>query len=218
MKMKKIAVIHTTSATINSIQSLIKEKMGDAEVINFLDDSILKDMIAGKNYDLVEKKWLTYAEFAKESGAGAVLSACSTVGEIAELADRTLGIPVYRIDEAMAVKAIERGNKVAVFATLSSTLIPTKRLIERKAKKAHKNCTITQNLVEGAYERLMFGDKEGHDKAIADAVLKVIDSTDVVVLAQASMASALSAMNKEQMSKVLTSPELGIELLAERMR
>lgn len=46
--MKKIAVIHTTSATINSIQSLIKEKMGDAEVINFLDDSILKDMIAGK--------------------------------------------------------------------------------------------------------------------------------------------------------------------------
>ncbi|WP_337664892.1 hypothetical protein [Suilimivivens sp.] len=45
----------------------------------------------------------------------------------------------------------------------------------------------------------------------------MIDQVDVVVLAQASMASALSAMNKEQMSKVLTSPESGIELLAERM-
>lgn len=215
--MKKIAVIHTTSATIQSLNDLIRESMKDAEVINFLDDSILKDMIVGKNYDLIEKKWLTYAEFAKESGADAVLSACSTVGEIAELADRKLDIPVYRIDEAMAAKAVEQGNKIAVFATLPSTLAPTSRLVERKAGDIHKDCIITQNLVDGAYERLMSGDKEGHDKAIADAVLKVIDQVDVVVLAQASMASALSAMNKEQMSKVLTSPESGIELLAERM-
>lgn len=215
--MKKIAVIHTTSATINSIDSLIKEKMNDTEIINFLDDSILKDMAAGEHYQLVEKKWFTYAEFAEESGADAVLSACSTVGEIAEAANEKLKIPVYRIDEAMAVKAVESGNKIAVFATLPSTLMPTKRLVERKAREDRKACTVTENLVEGAYQRLMSGDKEGHDKAIADAVLKVIDLVDVVVLAQASMASALSAMNKEQMSKVLTSPESGIELLKKRM-
>ena len=95
--------------------------------------------------------------------------------------------------------------------------MPTKRLVERKAREDRKVCTVTENLVEGAYQRLMSGDKEGHDKAIADAVLKVIDLVDVVVLAQASMASALSAMNKEQMSKVLTSPESGIELLKKRM-
>lgn len=216
--MKKIAVIHTTSATINSLNELIKGKIQNIEIINFLDDSILKDMIAGNNYELIEKKWLTYARFAQKSGADAILSACSTVGEIAELADRKLSIPVYRIDEAMAVMAVEKGRKIAIFATLSSTMIPTKRLIERKAIEANKDCTITQHLVEGAYEKLMLGDNEEHDKAIVKAVLNEIDRTDVVVLAQASMASALSSMNKEQMSKVLTSPEAGIQLLKERMK
>ena len=216
--MKKIAVIHTTSATINSLNELIKRKIQNIEIINFLDDSILKDMIAGDNYKLIERKWLTYAEFARESGADAILSACSTVGEIAELANRKLSIPVYRIDEAMAVAAVEKGRKIAIFATLSSTMNPTKRLVERKAMEANKDCTITQHIVEGAYEKLMSGDKEGHDKAIVKAVLKEIEWVDVVVLAQASMAPALSSMNKEQISKVLTSPETGIELLKERMK
>ncbi len=216
--MKKIAIIHTTSATINSLNELIKKKIQNIEVINFLDDSILKDMIAGNNYKLIERKWLTYAEFACESGADAILSACSTVGEIAELADKKLRIPVYRIDEAMAETAVEKGRKIVIFATLSSTLNPTKRLVERKAMEANKDCIITQHLVEDAYEKLMSGDKEGHDKAIVKAVLKEIELVDIVVLAQASMASALSSMNKEQMSKVLTSPETGIELLKERMK
>ena len=42
--MKKIGIIHTTSATIASLNALVKEKIAGAEVVNFLDDSILGDI------------------------------------------------------------------------------------------------------------------------------------------------------------------------------
>lgn len=215
--MKKLAIIHTTSATIQSLTLLAKNTIENIEVINLLDDSILKDMIEERQVDAVEKRWITYAQMAELAGAEVVLSACSTVGEFAERANELLDIPVYRIDEAMAEKAIELGTKIAVFATLGSTLKPTVALVERKAKEAGKNCEITTNLVKGAYETLMAGDKQTHDQMILEEVKKSMENAQVIVLAQASMASALDSMTQEEKEKVLTSPQLGMQRLKEKL-
>ena len=133
--MKKIGIIHTTPATIGSLGALVKEMIGDVEVINFLDDSILGDM-------RVRERWISYAKVLKQLGVDAVLSACSTVGAFAEEADGILDIPVYRIDDAMCAAAVEKGMTISVFATLASTLEPTVDLIRRKADKAGKQVTI----------------------------------------------------------------------------
>lgn len=45
MTIKKIAVIHTSPATVESLTTLIKQEFGEIEVVNILDDSILKDLI-----------------------------------------------------------------------------------------------------------------------------------------------------------------------------
>ena len=148
--MKKIGIIHTTYATIDSLNALIKEKIADAEIINILDDSILGDMREKHEVEFVRSRWIAYAETLEKLGADAVLSACSTVGQFAEEADRMLRIPVYRIDEAMCEKAVEKGGIISIFATLSSTLIPTVDLVERKSRKAGKKVTVNTVLVEGA--------------------------------------------------------------------
>ena len=44
----KIGIIHTTPATVPSLEKLAESILPDVERINILDDSILKDMIAGK--------------------------------------------------------------------------------------------------------------------------------------------------------------------------
>ncbi len=206
----KIGIIHTTPATVPSLEKLAESILPDVERINILDDSILKDMIAGKGTKDVKKRWMAYAEILKEQGADAVLSACSTVGEIAEEADRNLGIPVYRIDEAMAEQAVERGKRISVLATLPSTLGPTARLIARKAEEAGKRVEMESVLVEGAYELLMKGDRPEHDKRIRETVSKCSSHSDVIVLAQASMAAAVGP---EQADLVLTSPVSGMEKL-----
>ena len=211
--MKKIGIIHTTSATIASLNALVAEKIPDAEVVNFLDDSILGDMRDNHEVAFVRERWISYARILERLGVDAVLSACSTVGEFAEEADKLLKIPVYRIDEAMCGKAVEKGGVISVFATLNSTLTPTVNLVKRKAAAAGKDVKINTVLVEGAYSALMNGQKDVHDAKIADAVRRYMDCSDVVVLAQASMGSAIQKDGAAD-GKVLTSTALGIGKLA----
>lgn len=207
--MKKIGIIHTTPATIASLQALIRDKLGDVTVINILDDSILGDMRDGHHVEFVRERWISYAKVLEQMGVDAVLSACSTVGAFAEEADSLLGVKVYRIDEAMCELAVERGSVISVFATLQSTLEPTVDLIRRKAEAAAKEPVIHTVLVEGAYAALMNGQKEVHDEKIRKAVKAYEQQSDVIVLAQASMASAMEQPDE----KILTSPQLGIEKL-----
>lgn len=213
MDIKKVAVIHTTPATVEYLTGMIKHEICDVNVINLLDDSMLKDMIKGNQVEKVEKRWLQYAEIAASMGADAILSACSTVGEFAEKANELMSIPVYRIDEAMAEKAVQIGKTISVFATLTSTLEPTERLIKRKAIEQGKNCVIHTILVSGAYESLMKGNRDLHNQKIQESILEYAKTSDVLVLAQASMASAVNGLDGFDMEKVLTSPLLGIKKL-----
>ena len=210
--MKKIGILHTTPATIDSLNQLVKEIVGDVEVINFLDDSILKDMRDKHNVDFVRERWISYAKVLGQLGADAVLSACSTVGAFAEEADKILDVPVYRIDDAMCSAAVEMGEVVSVFATLASTLEPTVDLIERKAYETGKRIKVNTVLVEGAYAALMEGHKDVHDAKIKALVERYLPESDVAVLAQASMASAVTLAG-EDAKKILTSPKMGIEKL-----
>ena len=44
--------------------------------------------------------------------------------------------PVLKIDEAMAEEAVKLGRKIAVVATVASTVGPSSRLVKSKAKEA----------------------------------------------------------------------------------
>lgn len=211
--MKKIGVIHTTVATVSTIQNLITEEIPGVQVINILDDSILDDMRTDTCFESVKKRWIQYAEILEEMDVDAILSACSTVGKIAEIADEVLSVPVYRIDRAMLEKAVTLGTKISVFATLSSTLEPTVELLKRLA---NDTCDVKAILVEGAYDCLMKNQKDEHDKLICDAVMRASETSDVIVLAQASMISALNEIAGLKIP-VLTSPRLGIEKLKEEL-
>ncbi len=211
--MKKIAIIHTTKATVDSLNKLIKENISDVEVINILDDSILNDMINNVNIDFVKERWISYATTASKLNVQAILSACSTVGEFAEEANELLNIPVYRIDDAMATVAVNSGSKILVMATLNTTLVPTIELIKKKSKLLKKEIEINTELVKEAYDLLINGNAEEHNKKIYESVLSQINHYDVIVLAQASMANAIVDIDQKNKSKILTSPVLGVQQL-----
>ena len=213
----KITVIHTTSATLASVPDLIRREIPDAEVFNILDDSILPDMCSSTNVDWVRKRWLGYVDVAVKNGADAVLSACSTVGEFAEEAERIFPAPVCRIDEAMAREAVSRGGTVCVMATLQSTLGPTVRLLRRIAEEQKSGCRILERLVDGAYDALMAGNRAEHDKRIMDTIAALDEPVTSYVLAQASMAGAIAGAGEELRSKVLTSPLSGVRMLRDKL-
>lgn len=211
----KLTIIHTTPATLKPLEELVRRLLPGTELTHMLDDSMLKDMIAGHDIDGVRRRWLAYAKIARDRQADVILSACSTVGEFAEEAGQLLDIPVLRIDSAMARMAVCAGGAIAVLATLSTTLEPTRRLLERTARALGKDCTITPTCIPGAYDALMAGNQKLHDSRIAAAIQAALAHSDTVVLAQASMARAAAGFPKEDLDRILTSPESGIAQLKE---
>lgn len=211
----KLAVIHTTPVTVESLKVLAAELLPGVTVVNFVDDSVLPQLAEnGGEVAAVAPRLVQYARFAEEVGADAVLSACSSVGEVVAEMQRTVQIPVVRIDEAMAEAAVWRGGRVGVAATLPTTLRPTLALLEAKAREAGFEPRLEPCFeplcIEGAYARLLAGDRKGHDALLVDALGSLAARTDAVVLAQASMARVLPELPEAVREKFLTSPRLGM--------
>ncbi len=210
--MPKLAIIHTTPATVDSLKALAAEILPDYEVVNLVDDSILPQLAHnGGDVSQVEERLVQYARIASDIGAQAILEACSSVGEVVSKMVDSVTIPVVRIDEAMAEAAIQRGQRIGIVATLPTTLNPTRRLLEAKAKSAGKTIEIRTALAESAYQKLMSGDRDGHDSDLMQVLVEIAKETDVVVLAQASMARVLPSLPAEIQDKFLTSPRMGME-------
>ena len=103
-------------------------------------------------------------------------------------------------------------------ATLATTLNPTLRLLEAKAQAAGKDIKVKPVLVASAYERLMAGDKDGHDTLLVEALSELARETEVVVLAQASMARVLPRLPEQERAKMLSSPRLGMEAVRQALK
>lgn len=209
---KKVAVLHTTSVTVEPLKKLASEKIPGCQVLNFVDDSILPQLIEnGGNINEVEERLIQYAKYAEQVGADVILNACSSVGEVVTTAREKISVPIIRIDEAMAEEAIKSGQLIGVVATLSTTLNPTIKLLKEKAMELNKSVEFQSKLVDEAYRHLISGDKEGHDTSLAKALSEIAEEVDIVVLAQASMARVVSTLPKEQQKKFISSPELGMD-------
>ena len=210
--MTKLAIIHTTSATVETMKTLAAEILPGHEVINFVDDSILPQLGQnGGDLTEVEERLLHYARFAEQVGADVILEACSSVGEVVVKMQSAVSIPIVRIDDAMAEQAVQRGDRLGVAATLQTTLQPTTRLLQAKAEAAGKQVKITPLLIEGAYQKLMTGDREGHDSLLVEKLQELARDVDVAVLAQASMARVLPRLPAANQDKILVSPRLAME-------
>ena len=70
---------------------------------------------------------------------------------------------------------------------------------------------MTPLLAARAYDKLIAGDRAGHDRELAAALAGLAETVDVVVLAQASMARVVETLPEEQRRKILSSPRLGMQ-------
>lgn len=203
-----VAVIHTSPATVEVFARLLAEQLPQARVINMLDDSVLPQLRDnGADVAAVAPRWRQYARIARDQGADVILNACSSIGELCAAAQQELGIPVVRVDAAMAEQAVAGARRVAVVATLASTLGPTTRLLAETARAQQRDVQVTPMLVDGAYAALLAGERERHDDLVAAALARAADQADRVVLAQASMARVMPRLAPGQQARCLASPE-----------
>ena len=209
--MKKLAVIHTTAATIQGLSQLEARLLPDVQVSNFLDDSIIGEVNREKVITPdVRYRFYSLMNIAAAQRPDAILCACSTVGEMAEECRAFLFVPVFRIDEPMAENAARAGGKCAVLATLFSTVGPTCRLIERKTAEYGTDTVAEAHIIAGAGALLSSGKLEAYRNYLAEKLTEAAGRFDRIVLAQASMAAALPLVPDRLHAKFATSPESGL--------
>lgn len=209
----RIAFLHTGAVVIAPVMDLAREVLPDASTVNYLDDKIVADLGDSERAASVPERVTDLVKAAQSAGADVVMLTCSSISQLASPISAAVGIPVLRIDEAMADAAVRTGDRIAVLATLSTTCAPTMALIRERAELAGRDPQIVSEVIDGAFAAVSSGDRDTHDRLVAAAIERNAADVDVIVLAQASMASAASAVEVDV--PVLTSLEPGIRRLGE---
>lgn len=208
--MNKIAILHTAKSTVPMFDLLMRAQFPAATVQNWLDDSILPMLMEDStSLAYAFEKLLVYAQYAQRQGAALILGACSSVGEFQAYATGKLAVPFIRIDDPVTDILAAQYSRVAVLATLETTLQPSTALLRRK----NAAMQVLPRKIPGAYEAALAGEKQAHDRMIADAVQEALGESEAVLLAQASMADALQLVPPVQQGRVYTSTRYVMERL-----
>jgi Asp/Glu/hydantoin racemase len=216
MSQKTLGLIHTSATLVPVFAELCNKYLPNVKVFNIVDDSLIKNTIAcGELTASTSRRVVNYAGSAEEAGADFILFTCSSIGPAVEVAAALTGVPVLRVDQPMADKAVQSGKRIGVIATLSTTLEPTSDLVRRRAIAAGKEIEMVPVLCEGAFDALMNGDGATHDAIVSKALKALIPKVDVIVLAQASMGRVVDALDESGKTiPILASPTIAIQHLA----
>lgn len=206
-----LAFIHTGSVLIPVFSQLAKRELPGVNVFHMLDESLIRNTIsAGGLTRPTIRRLIGMIESAHAGGADAVMVTCSSIGEGVELARQQFDFPVLRVDEPMAEAAVTIGGRIGVAATLRTTLEPTIALLRKTAARAGRASEIVPRLCEGAFECLVAGNSEEHDRLLTSALAELRQRCDVIVLAQASMARVAAQFESAGPPPILSSPELAL--------
>jgi len=213
---KTLGLVHTSATLVPMFAELCSKYLPHVKTFNIVDDSLIKNTIAcGELTPETSRRVVNYAGSAQDAGADFILFTCSSIGPAVEAAAALTKVPVLRVDQPMADKAVQTGKRIGVIATLSTTLEPTSDLVKRRAVAAGKEIVLVSKLCEGAFDALMSGDAATHDKKVGDALKQLSTEVDVIVLAQASMARVVDTLSDaDKKVPILASPPIAIQYLA----
>ena len=216
MQQKTLGLIHTSATLVPVFADLCSKYLPNIKVFNIVDDSLIKNVIScGELTPATARRVADYVGSAEVAGADFIMVTCSSIGAAVEASAAFSKVPVLRVDQPMADKAVQTGSCIGVIATLPTTLAPTGDLVKRRAAAAGKEIELISHLCEGAFEALMSGDAATHDIMVAAALKDLMGKVDVIVLAQASMARVVATLDEaDKKVPILASPEIAMQHLA----
>lgn len=196
-KKMHVCVLQTSFAKRDDTVDYLTKKMPGLKVSFITDDTILDDVKAkGEPDKAVFERMTLYAIAAERMGADLILNSCSTVGEVADVYSQIVSIPVVKIDEAMAEEAVMAGEKIALIATVKTTLNPSQKQLEHMAEKMGRNIKVDQFLESQAWACLSGGDTEGHNQILLGRIRELSKMDyDSIVMAQVSMRALLPELS-----------------------
>ena len=205
-----LAFLHTSPLHIRTFGELMNELGPEIPVRHCVDEKLLTRVVEAGTVTAATRAAIRDAVGRIASdGARLIACTCSTIGAEVEAASGVVGVPVMRIDRAMAAAAVGSGRRLVVAAALASTVAPTLALLNEEADRQGSAPEVVTVLCEDAWPCFLRGDEAAYGSEVAERIGPQSLATDVIVLAQASMAVA-APMLQEGGALVLSSPRLGV--------
>ena len=210
----KIGFVHTGVPIGMLLKKMMSESMPDIPSFHIVDDSLIQDLLqTGEFTPSILKRLCAQISMAKEAGADIIMVTCSSIAPGVDFARKLVDVPVMKIDEPMAEKAVAAADTVGVLATAKTTLVPSVDLINQVAEKKGKPVKVKSKLISEAFDFFLQGDMENHDRLVKEAGVELAQQTDVLVLAQASMSHLATEIEKASGTPTLTSPQIAVNAL-----
>jgi Asp/Glu/hydantoin racemase len=211
---RRIAVLHTVVFLAEMFRKLIQENLPDLENYHIVDESIIQELLkAGHLMPKIVRRIATHVMLAHDAGADLILFTCSSTAPAVDKIKALVDIPILKVDEPMAERAVSLGEKIGVVTTAKTTLEPSVNLIEAIAAKKGKTVQVEAELEAKAFEARLSGNITEHDRLVKETIRKLARKNNVIVLAQASMAHLAGEMQNDIDVPILASPQLCMEAL-----
>jgi hypothetical protein len=208
-----VAVIHATAASMPPVTDAFADSCGGATVWHLLDDRlVIEAERAGGLTAELRSRMTALIAYAVDGGADAVQLACSIYGPVAESGAQS--VPVLTSDGAMFEEVVRlRPSVVTVLASLDASASDTAARLGDVLGKNDLVTRIDAVVVPGAKEAAALGDTEELGRLLATAAADA-PSSDVVVLAQYSLAPGAIPAEEAIDVPILSAPRLAAEAIA----
>lgn len=213
-----VCILQTSFAKRDDTIAYLTARVPGVRVEFITDSTLLADVrAAGGPTQAVIDRMILYARAAEISGADLIVNSCSTVGEVADIYEKEVGIPVMKIDAPMAQEAVSLGTRIALIATVETTLGPSQRLIEKFGEEQEKRMECTRFLQNAAWDALQNGHPEEHNRILLENI-RELDKMgfDAIVMAQVSMRALLPEL-KDVKTPILCSFFSGYDAIAKKL-
>ena len=212
----KVAVVYTvaTPELKEGVERAIREEFdGKVEILRYEDAAVFEETAKeGRVGRESAARFLGMYADAARSGAGAVLSVCSTVADLARsMRDLggLIGVPIVGINDEMCREAVRSGKRILVAATFPSAVGPTKRSILRAGAELGREVEVSEVVAGGGFG----SDAGAFEKLLAEKLRDAAKSADVIVFAQASMEPCAAFVQKALGQRGLADPKFGARAL-----
>ncbi|MCC2686826.1 MAG: Asp/Glu/hydantoin racemase [Paenibacillaceae bacterium] len=214
---RKVAIIHVTQLAVQPMLDAFKASAPDMEIINLLDEGLLVAVneLGGVTPPILNT-FKGLLQKGIDCGADGILLSCSAFSPYVEELEAELPVPLVSVDGAMLKQAIALGERIGIVATVVAAGHTTERFLQEIAAKRGKRVTTRVEIVTEAFDELKRECGERHDELVRQAAEKLLPVSDVLVLAQLSMARAADSLVFSPIP-VLTSPLASVKALMERI-
>lgn len=211
-----VTLVHAVLPALASMQAALEQEIPGVRVRHLLDEGLSSEAERwGGVTRACAERMFRLLELAAEAQTNAILLTCTAYSNIVPQArERFPRVAIYAVDAVMVENAVKASDRIGVLATFPAGLEQQRLLLTAEAERQGKAIEIVASLHPEAFAALRAGDVATHDRIVLDALPPLAERSEIVLLAQASMARVLPHIPQAYFGRVLSSPQLAARELA----